>query len=120
MFGDDLVGSYTSTRKPPPTEVYSEINENDEWAAIQKFNTLLHFEEQKQAMIRDAERKRLIREQLANQIADKEKKLANLNSEEKMYNAMAEQHTALLFEREQQRTDQTKQKMINDKYARDI
>jgi hypothetical protein len=41
------VGSYTSTRKPPPTEVYSEINENDEWAAIQKFNTLLHFEEQK-------------------------------------------------------------------------
>jgi hypothetical protein len=39
------VGSITSTRKPPPTEVYSEINENDEWAAIQKFNTLLHFEE---------------------------------------------------------------------------
>jgi hypothetical protein len=26
---------------------YSEIDENDEWVAIQKFNTLLHFEEQK-------------------------------------------------------------------------
>ena len=29
------------------TEVYSEIGEDDEWAAIQKFNTLLHYEEQK-------------------------------------------------------------------------
>ena len=60
-----IVGSVTSSRRPPPTDAYSEINENDEWAAIQKFNTLLHFEEQKQAMIRDMERKRLIREQLA-------------------------------------------------------
>lgn len=31
----------------PPTEVYSELAEEDEWAAIQKFNTLLHYEEQK-------------------------------------------------------------------------
>ena len=31
----------------PKTEAYSEINENDEWTAIQKFNTFLHFEEQK-------------------------------------------------------------------------
>jgi hypothetical protein len=41
--------SYASSQKAP-TEAYSEINENDEWTAIQKFNTLLHFEEQKQAM----------------------------------------------------------------------
>jgi hypothetical protein len=27
------------------TEVYSELDENDEWTAIQKFNTLLHYEE---------------------------------------------------------------------------
>lgn len=33
----------------PLTEVYSEIAEEDEWAAIQKFNQLLHYEEQKQA-----------------------------------------------------------------------
>ena len=29
------------------TEVYSELAEDDEWTAIQKFNTLLHYEEQK-------------------------------------------------------------------------
>jgi len=33
--------------KKAVTETYSEINENQEWAAIQKFNTLLHYEEQK-------------------------------------------------------------------------
>lgn len=55
-----------SSNKAPLTEKYSEINENDEWTAIQKFNTLLHFEEQKQAMMREDERKRLIREQLDN------------------------------------------------------
>ena len=60
--------SYVSSQKSRATEVYSEINENDEWTAIQKFNTLLHFEEQKQAMLRDAERKRLIREELDKQI----------------------------------------------------
>jgi len=27
------------------TEIYSEIAEDDEWTAIQKFNTLLHYEE---------------------------------------------------------------------------
>tara|TARA_B100000780_G_C21082177_1_gene435847 strand:+ start:512 stop:763 length:252 start_codon:yes stop_codon:yes gene_type:complete len=65
------VMSYVSSQKSRATEVYSEINENDEWTAIQKFNTLLHFEEQKQAMLRDAERKRLIREELDKQINSK-------------------------------------------------
>jgi len=63
--------SYVSSQKSKATEAYSEINENDEWTAIQKFNTLLHFEEQKQAMLRDAERKRLIREELDKQINSK-------------------------------------------------
>ena len=35
------------------TEVYSELAEEDEWTAIQKFNTLLHYEEQKQAIMRE-------------------------------------------------------------------
>lgn len=36
--------SYTSSQVAH-TEVYSEIAEEDEWTAIQKFNTLLHYEE---------------------------------------------------------------------------
>lgn len=54
-----------------PTEVYSEIAEEDQWAAIQKFNQLLHFEEQKQALMREAERRRLIRKELDLQVEAK-------------------------------------------------
>ena len=53
------------------TEVYSELDEDDEWTAIMKFNTLLHYEEQKQALLRDKERKRLIRGELDNQLKEK-------------------------------------------------
>jgi hypothetical protein len=38
----------------------SDLEEEDEWTAIQKFNALLHFEEQKQSQAREAERKRLM------------------------------------------------------------
>ena len=36
--------SWASSKKPH-TEVYSESDEDDEWTAILKFNTLLHYEE---------------------------------------------------------------------------
>mgnify|MGYP001153936529 CR=1 FL=1 len=81
--------------KKAPTEVFSEINENDEWTAIQKFNTLLHYEEQKQAILRDQERKRLIREELDRQIQAKNNKQLRENDENKEYDEMAEEHFKL-------------------------
>ena len=60
--------SVTSSRVAPQTEVYSEIAEDDEWTAIQKFNQLLHYEEQKQSMLREQERRRLIRQELDKQM----------------------------------------------------
>ena len=86
-----IVASIISGSKAP-TSVYSEINENDEWAAIQKFNTMLHFEEQKQAVMRDIERKKLIREQLAKQVAEKHEKKEREFKEELDYNELAEHH----------------------------
>ena len=83
-----------------PTEVYSEINEKDEWAAIQKFNVTLHFEEVKAAQARDAERKRLIREQLAKQVEEREIRKQQALEEEIQYNQQQEQHYEMLEERE--------------------
>jgi hypothetical protein len=65
------------------TEVYSEIAEEDEWTAIQKFNQLLHYEEQKQSMLREQERRRLMREELDKQMREKaERKRANQEEED--------------------------------------
>jgi len=51
--------------------MYSEIAEDDEWTAIQKFNQLLHYEEQKQSILREQERRRLIRQELDKQMLEK-------------------------------------------------
>ena len=63
--------SVTSSQADRRTEVYSELAEEDEWTAIQKFNTLLHYEEQKQAMLREQERRRLVRGELDKQMMEK-------------------------------------------------
>lgn len=75
--------------KKPKTEVFSEINENDEWTAIQKFNTLLYYEEQKQAMMREQERKRLMQEELAAQVQNKKMKEQEMSKELQAYEKMA-------------------------------
>jgi hypothetical protein len=82
------------------TEVYSEIDEDDEWTAIQKFNTLLHYEEQKQALLRDKERKRLIRQELEKQLNEKRSRKSREIEEGKMYEKLQDQHIKLLEERE--------------------
>lgn len=53
------VDQLSSKTKEESEEVV--LDEEDEWAAIQKFNAILHYEEQKQAAFRVAERKRLLR-----------------------------------------------------------
>ena len=70
------------------TEVYSELAEEDEWTAIQKFNTLLHYEEQKQAMLREQERRRLIRAELDKQMQEKKERSARELEEQRMYEAL--------------------------------
>lgn len=67
------------------TEVYSELAEDDEWAAIQKFNTLLHYEEQKQAIVREKERRRLIKQELDRQMNEKDQKKQEELQERRMY-----------------------------------
>lgn len=61
-------------------EVFSQVGksgklEDDEWNAIVKFNTLLHYEEQKLAQERKEERKRLLKLELDRQMADKKIRL---------------------------------------------
>ena len=43
----DDKSSVITKSEVPPQESDSELEEEDEWTAIQKFNALLHFEEQK-------------------------------------------------------------------------
>ena len=48
------------------------LEEQEEWTAIQKFNALLHYQEQKQAAERQRERTRLMKKQLIEQKIQKD------------------------------------------------
>ena len=80
---------------------------------------MLHYEEQKQQILRDQERKRLIREELDRQIQAKNKKAVRENDENKEYDEMAEEHYKLQEIREKEKADATMKKIMNDKNSRD-
>lgn len=111
--------SCTSSQVAPLTEVYSEIAEEDEWTAIQKFNQLLHYEEQKQAMLREQERKRLMRQELDKQMQEKASRKKADQEEEETYVKLQQEHVKLLGMREQERRDLARVKTAQEKESRD-
>ena len=115
--GSDAISQVTS--QVAPTEVYSELAEEDEWTAIQKFNTLLHYEEQKQQMLREQERKKLIREELDRQLKEKLRKKAEEVQEKEMYEQLQKEHIKLLGQREQEKLNLQRQKILQEKESRD-
>jgi hypothetical protein len=70
-------------------------------------------------MLRDAERKRLIREELDKQINAKKVKGVNEGDENKAYDDMAQEHAKLLEQREKEKADVIHDKIMNDKACRD-
>jgi hypothetical protein len=111
---DELMSVQSRTKSS-----YSKLNEEDEWQAIQNFNIMLHYEEQKQTALREQERKRLIKEELDRQCREKNKKKKREQLEEKEYEQVQQQHLKLLETKEQQRVREAHQKVENEKRSRD-
>ena len=111
--------SWRSGSQGAKTEAYSEIEEEDEWTAIQKFNTLLHYEEQKQAILRDRERKRLIKEELDKQLKEKNSRKKAEVEETLMYENLQDQHVKLLEEKELEKAAELKKRIMQEKQTRD-
>ena len=101
------------------TEVYSELAEEDEWTAIQKFNTLLHYEEQKQAILKEQERRRLIRQELDKQVLEKKEREERAVEEQRMYESLMSEHQKLLAQREQEKLNAQREKIAQEKESRD-
>ena len=111
---DDLMSVQSRTKSS-----LSNVNEEDEWQAIQNFNIMLHHEEQKQAVMREQERKRLIKEELDRQIKEKNKRKKREQLEDKEYETLQKKHIELLSEKEKERLRETQSKIENEKRSRD-
>lgn len=102
-----------------PQSQFSHLNEDDEWTAIMNFNTVLHFEEQKQAMLREQERKRLIKEELDRQVRDKNARKRREQDEDNLYDNLQQKHLQLLDEKEKERQAEIGAKINREKNSRD-
>jgi len=97
----------------------SNLNEEDEWTAIQNFNTILHHEEQKQYVMREAERKRLIKDELDRQVREKNLRKRKEKHEDELYDELQKKHLELLQEKEVERDVATRAKAEREKASRD-
>jgi len=95
------------------------LDEEDEWAAIQKFNALLHYEEQKQTAAREAERKRLLRKELDAQVEAKQVKKCKGKEEDAAYNVVLTEHLKVLDSKEEDKKKQMAAKIQQEKDMRD-
>lgn len=109
----------TQSVKEQKEQSDSDLEEEDEWTAIQKFNAVLHFEEQKQAAAREAERKRLMKKELDQQAQVKIQKKLALQEEDRQYDEAQKAHLKLLEEREKEKQRLLQDKILQDKISRD-
>ena len=70
--------------------------------------------------MRDAERKRLIREELDKQIQAKKTRADEEKNEATLYDQMQEEHGKLLEQREIDKANAVREKIMNDKNQRDL
>jgi hypothetical protein len=98
---------------------YSVLDEEDEWDAIQRFNTNLHFEEQRQTMMREVERKRLIKIELDKQVKEKQIRKINERENDMKYEHLQGQHVVLLGQKEKNQLSYEQNKRNEDKRMRD-
>jgi hypothetical protein len=111
---DDLMSVQSRTKSS-----YSNLNEDDEWQAIQNFNIMLHHEEQKQTTLREQERKRLIKEELDRQVREKNKRKKREQQEDQEYEQVQKQHIELLDVKEKEREKDSHNKIQREKQSRD-
>mmetsp|Transcript_14977 Transcript_14977/g.23191 ORF Transcript_14977/g.23191 Transcript_14977/m.23191 type:complete len:92 (+) Transcript_14977:688-963(+) len=69
--------------------------------------------------MRDAERKRLIREELKRQVKAKNDREKDEENENRAYDNLAKEHGKLLEQREKEKQMNVKSKILNDKRCRD-
>jgi len=113
---DDMQSVYSNAKS---ARTIPALDEEDEWAAIQKFNTLLHYEEMRQTAMKEAERKRLIKQELDRQLEDKHYRKYMDKDEDHKYNQLQTMHLGILENREKEKEEEAKRKILNEKASRD-
>ena len=95
------------------------VNENDEWAAIVKFNTDLHLEEMREEAERTKKQKEIMKQELDKQLQEKKEIMSMNKTEEQSYNALNSKYISFLDDKEAKKQKELHDKMLEQKKIRD-
>ncbi len=102
-----------------PIERVEFQNEKDEWNAINKYNQLIFEQDKRKEKLKDQEVKRRTKEDLDNQIKQKMLRINEERLKVKEYDKVTVDHVEKLNRLEQERRQETKDKMLREKESRD-
>lgn len=116
--GDQMsvASSYRSSAKS--SEFVPEDNE-DEWAAILEYDTLMFHEEEKARLRREIENKMKLKRELDRQLNDKNRKKLSEQEEERLYDEAQKRNIEMMELKEQERELMYKEKIMQEKMLRD-
>ncbi|KAL4453090.1 hypothetical protein ABPG74_015321 [Tetrahymena malaccensis] len=112
-------GLSATSSKAPQSVYYLEGDEDDEWAAIVKFDTELFKKEQDLEKQRNAEFKKKMRNELDKQLAEKGSRKVHERVENDAYVDLQNHQLNVYDEREKQKEQEKQAKIMNEKRQRD-
>jgi hypothetical protein len=101
------------------SSVFVPEDNEDEWAAILEYDTLMFREEEKARLRREIENKNKLKRELDRQLQDKNRKKLSEEEEEKLYDEAQRRNIELMELKEKEREMIYKEKVLQEKMLRD-
>ena len=109
----------SSMRSSAKASEYIADDDEDEWAAILQYDTIMFHEEEKARLRREIENKMKLKRELDRQMNDKNRKKLSEQEEEKLYDEAQRRNVEIMELKETEREIMYKEKIMQEKMLRD-
>ena len=115
----DQMSVASSMRSSVKSSEYVPEDDEDEWAAILEYDTLMFHEEEKARLRREIENKMKLKRELDRQMNDRNRKKLSEQEEEKLYDEAQRRNVEIMELKEKEREMMYKEKIMQEKMLRD-
>ncbi|OMJ85367.1 hypothetical protein SteCoe_13340 [Stentor coeruleus] len=117
--GSDQMSVASSMRSSARTSEFVPEDNEDEWAAILEYDTMMFHEEEKSRLRREIENKMKLKRELDRQLNDKNRKKLSEEEEERLYDEAQKRNIEMMELKEKERDLMYREKVMQEKLLRD-
>lgn len=117
--GSDQMSVASSMRSSVKSSEFTPEDNEDEWAAILEYDTIMFHEEEKARLRREIENKMKLKRELDRQLNDKNRKKLSEQEEERLYDEAQKRNIEMMELKEKERDLMYKEKVMQEKLLRD-